>query len=469
LKDVLNFPIFKIISQLTSVKSVKAYVVGGYVRDVILKRPSKDIDIVVIGEGIDFAENVAKKLNINIQVFKNFGTAMIKYDGYEIEFVGARKESYRLNSRKPIVENATFEEDILRRDFTINAMAISLNKDDFGQLIDLHNGIQDLQNKLLKTPLEAERTFFDDPLRMMRAVRFASQLNFSLHQDVLNAIALNKKRIKIVSQERITDEFIKIIASSKPSIGLDLLFKSGLLEEIFPELARLQGVEFVGNLGHKDNFYHSIKVLDNVAAQSDNIWLRWAALLHDIAKPLTKRFTKEEGWTFHTHEFVGEKMMPNIFKKLKLPLNESLKYVQKLVRLHLRPIALTEEGITDSAVRRLLFDAGNDIDDLILLCKADITSKNIQKKKKYINNLVLVEKKLIEVEEKDKIREFQPPISGEEIIKIFGIEPSKEVGIIKNAIKDAILEGVIANNYEQAYHFMLDVAKKINLKPLKNE
>lgn len=449
--------------------NVRAFVVGGYVRDLLLKKECKDIDIVVLGEGVKFAEKVAERLGNKtiIKVFKNFGTAMLHFNDLEIEFVGARKESYRIDSRKPIVEDANFEEDILRRDFTINAMALSLNSDDFGAIIDLHNGLEDLKNKLIRTPQNPDITFSDDPLRMMRAVRFATRLNFRLHTDIIHAIVKNKERIAIVSRERITDELNKIILSEKPSIGFNILFDTRLLHIIFPELAHLQGVDIVNNKGHKDNFYHTLQVLDSVAEKSDDLWLRWTALLHDIAKPQTKKFLPDEGWTFHSHEFIGEKMIPSIFKRLKLPLGDNMKYVQKLVRLHLRPIALSESDITDSAIRRLLFEAGTHTDDLLLLCEADITSKNEAKVKKYISNLKLVKEKLIEIEAKDKIREFQPPVSGEEIMKVFGLAPCREVGIIKNEIKDAILDGLISNNYEEAYQFMLEVAKKNNIYPIK--
>jgi len=470
LKDFLTQPIFKSIAAISEQMQIKAFIVGGYVRDLLLNRESKDIDIVVLGEGIIFAENVAKSLgsDISIKVFKNFGTAMLKFNELEIEFVGARKESYRSTSRKPIVENATFDEDIMRRDFTINAMAISLNAENYGEIIDLYNGLEDLKEQIIRTPQNPDITFSDDPLRMMRAVRFATQLNFKLHDDVINAIIKNKERITIVSNERITDELNKIIASTKPSIGFNILFNTKLLHVIFPELANLQGVDFINNKGHKDNFYHTLQVLDSIAAKSNNIWLRWSAILHDIAKPITKKFYPEEGWTFHAHEFIGEKMVPAIFKRMKLPLGDNIKYVQKLIRLHLRPIALTENDITDSAIRRLLFDAGNDIDDLLLLCEADITSKNEQKVKKFISNLRLVKIKLVEIEEKDRIREFQPPISGEEIMNIFGLSPCREVGIIKNNIKDAILDGLISNNYEEAFQYMLEIAKKNNIYPIKN-
>ena len=447
---------------------IKSFIVGGYVRDLLINRDSKDIDIVVLGEGINFAEKVAEKLgnNTSVKIFKNFGTVMLKFNDLDIEFVGARKESYRSNSRKPIVENASFEEDIIRRDFTINALAISLNKENYGEIIDLFNGRNDIKLKLIRTPQNPDITFSDDPLRMMRAIRFASQLNFNLDNDIIKAILKNKERINIVSFERITDELNKIIASPKPSIGFNILFNTKLLHVVFPEFASLQGVEFIDNKGHKDNFYHTLQVLDSVAEKTDNIWLRWAAILHDIAKPITKKFIPNEGWTFHSHEFIGEKMIPAIFKRLKLPLNENMKYVQKIVRLHLRPIALTENDITDSAIRRLLFDAGNDIDDLLLLCEADITSKNEAKVKKFISNLKLVKLKMIEIEEKDRIREFQPPISGEQIMSTFGLSPGRNVGVIKNEIKDAILDGLISNNYEEAFQFMLEIAKKNNIFPI---
>lgn len=449
---------------------LQAHIVGGFVRDLILHRPSKDIDIVVSGQGILFAEKLASKLDndVSLAVFKNFGTAQLKSADYEIEIVGARKESYRADSRKPIVEDATFEEDIMRRDFTINAMALSLNKSNYGTIVDLYDGQEDIHRKLIRTPLDARLTFSDDPLRMMRAIRFATQLGFILHDDVFHAVSTNKERIGIISTERITDELNKILLSPQPSVGFELLFKTGLLQVIFPEVARLQGVDIIDKKGHKDNFYHTLQVLDGVAARSENLWLRWAALLHDIAKPVTKKYIQGEGWTFHGHEFIGEKMAFSIFKKLKLPLGDNLKYVQKLILLHLRPTVLAESDITDSAIRRLLFDAGNDIDDLLILCEADITSKNEIKVKKYLNNLHVVKAKLIEIEEKDRIREFQPPVSGEEIMEIFGLQPCREVGIIKNAIKEAILDGIIANNYEEAYRFMLEVAKKNNILPLKN-
>jgi len=470
LKLSLPLPIFDLIAGVASQMEVEAYVVGGYVRDLLLQRECKDIDIVVVGEGVAFANKIALALynkDVKVNVFKNFGTAQIKLPDLDIEFVGARKESYNRNSRKPVVENGTFEEDILRRDFTINSMAISLNNN-FGELVDLYDGLGDLKKKILRTPQNPEITFSDDPLRMMRAVRFASQLDFSLSETVFDAIVKNKERISIISAERITDEFNKILMAQKPSIGLNYLFETKLLNCFFSELYNLQGVEFIGKKGHKDNFYHTLEVVDKVSHKSDNIWLRWAALLHDIAKPVTKKFVPEEGWTFHAHEYIGEKMASRIFSRFKLPQGEILKYVQKLVRLHLRPIVLSENDITDSAIRRLLFDAGNDIDDLMMLCEADITSKNEKKVKKYIQNLYIVKQKLVEIEEKDRIREFQPPISGEEIMNYFDLKPCREVGVIKNAIKDAILDGLISNNYDDAFKYMLDVAKKNNILPLKN-
>ncbi|MDD3876606.1 MAG: HD domain-containing protein [Bacteroidales bacterium] len=469
MRKILTHNIFSVLSKVVDELQVEAFLVGGFVRDLILERPSKDIDIMVLGSGIDFAKRVADHIGKpeGLKVFANFGTAMLHYDGLEIEFVGARKESYRRDSRKPIVEDGTFEDDIFRRDFTINALTISLSSKNFGELSDLTGGTEDIKNKIIKTPLSPAQTFSDDPLRMMRAVRFATQLGFLLHDDVYNGIMQNKERIEIISIERITDELNKIIMSPKPSIGFEYLFNTGLLAIIFPEMQKLQGVDVVKGKGHKDNFYHTLKVLDNIALHSDNLWLRWAALLHDIAKPATKRFVEHEGWTFHSHEFIGEKMIPGIFKKLKLPLQEHMKYVQKLVRLHLRPIALVESNITDSAVRRLLFEAGETIDDLMLLCEADITSKNELKVKKYINNLNIVKRKLVEIEEKDKVREFQPPVSGEEIMSIFALNPSREVGLIKNAIKNAILDGEIPNNYEQALGFMINFAKSLNIYPQK--
>ncbi len=460
----LTTKIFKIISDVAEQNNVKVYVVGGYVRDFYLKRISKDIDFVVLGSGIKFTEKLNKILKSNkVSYFKNFGTAMIKYKDYELEFVGARKESYNRNSRKPIVEEGSLTDDLNRRDFTINAIAVSLNKNDYGKVIDLFNGLNDIKNKTIRTPLDSDVTFSDDPLRMMRAIRFATQLDFNINDKTFNSIIKNKERIKIISKERISDELNKILMSQKPSIGFILLDKCGLLDIILPELAELKGVETINGLNHKDNFLHSIQVLDNVAKVSNDLWLRWAALLHDIAKSKTKRFDKKRGWTFHAHEFYGAKMIPGIFKKLKLPLNEKMKFVQKMVSLHLRPIAITQELVTDSAVRRLLFEAGEDIDKLMVLAEADITSKNPEKVKKFLNNFKIVRQKLIEVEKKDKIRNWQPPITGDVIISTLKIEPSKIVGQIKDEIKNAILDGKIENNYESAYNYMLKLAKDFNI------
>ena len=462
----LSQKLFKVIAECAKDLGFPSYVVGGLVRDLLLNKPQKkDIDIVCLGSGMLLAEKVAEQLNKNIQVhyFKNFGTAMFRYEDIDVEFVGARKESYQRDSRKPIVEDGTLEDDQNRRDFSINAMALSLNEADFGQLIDPFDGIADLESGIIRTPLDPDITFSDDPLRMMRAIRFATQLQFSIHHDSLKSIARNKTRIKIISQERITDELNKIILSENPSIGFNLLFDTGLLEIIFPEMHALQGVETIGEMTHKDNFYHTLKVLENVCLVSDNLWLRWAAILHDIAKPPTKRFHKTHGWTFHGHENLGAEMVPGLFKRMKLPLDANMKYVQKLVRLHLRPIGLAKENITDSAIRRLLFEAGEEIDDLLKLCRADITSKNKIKVKKYIDNFALVEQKTIEIENKDHLRNFQPPIDGEIIMKTFGIGPSKYIGIIKVAIKDAILEGEIQNNYEEAYAMMLLIGEKNGL------
>ena len=462
----LSQKLFKVIAKCAKDLGFPSYVVGGLVRDLLLNKPQKkDIDIVCLGSGMLLAEKAAEQLNKNIQVhyFKNFGTAMFRYEDIDVEFVGARKESYQRDSRKPIVEDGTLEDDQNRRDFSINAMALSLNEADFGQLIDPFNGIADLESGIIRTPLDPDITFSDDPLRMMRAIRFATQLQFSIHHDSLKSIARNKTRIKIISQERITDELNKIILSENPSIGFNLLFDTGLLEIIFPEMHALQGVETIGEMTHKDNFYHTLKVLENVCLVSDNLWLRWAAILHDIAKPPTKRFHKTHGWTFHGHENLGAEMVPGLFKRMKLPLDANMKYVQKLVRLHLRPIGLAKENITDSAIRRLLFEAGEEIDDLLKLCRADITSKNKIKVKKYIDNFALVEQKTIEIENKDHLRNFQPPIDGEIIMKTFGIGPSKYIGIIKVAIKDAILEGEIQNNYEEAYAMMLQIGEKNGL------
>jgi tRNA nucleotidyltransferase/poly(A) polymerase len=452
--------IFNTIREASESLGYQSFVVGGYVRDLVLNRPSKDIDFVCLGSGIELAEAVAKKLgNVQPTVFKNFGTAMIPYGDFDLEFVGARKESYRSDSRKPVVEDGTLEDDQFRRDFTINAMAISVNKEDFGALIDPFEGVVHLKKKLLKTPLDPTITFSDDPLRMMRAVRFASQLNFDIDADTFEAIKKNGERLKIVSMERITEELNKIILSPVPSYGFKLLFHSGLLKYFFPEMIALHGVEYVDNHAHKDNFFHTLQVLDNVAKVSDNLWLRWAAILHDIAKPVTKKFEPKHGWTFHGHEERGARMTPGIFRRFKLPMGPQMMFVQKLVRLHLRPIALVHE-VTDSAVRRLLFEAGEDVEALMKLCRADITSKNNDKVSKFLKNFDLVEKKMVEVETKDQVRNFQPPVTGDEIIKWLALTPGPIVGEIKEQIKDAILDGVIHNDREEAIRFMIQVAQK---------
>lgn len=458
--------VFDVIAKVARKDGVKAYVIGGYVRDMILKRPSNDIDIMVLGKGIEMAVKVSQELGLehNVTIFKNFGTAMLSYNNIQLEFVGARKESYTHLSRKPIVEEGTLNDDQARRDFTINALAISLNDEDYGRLIDPFDGLGDIEKKLLRTPLNPDKTFSDDPLRMMRAIRFSTQLNFTIYNETFESIIRNKERISIISYERISEELNKMMATEKPSMGFQLLYKSGLLELIFPEVYELKGVEEKHGLGHKDNFYHSIKVLDNIAKISDNLWLRWAALLHDVGKPRSKFFKSDIGWTFHNHNFIGKKMIPSIFRRMRLPMNEKMRYVQKMVQLHMRPVTLVNDKVTDSAVRRLLFDAGNDIDDLMLLVEADITSKNKDRVIKYFKNFNLVREKIKQIEEKDRIRNFQPPISGEEIINVFNLKPSKIVGDIKTAIKDAILDGIIGNTHEEAYRYMLKIGKEKGLK-----
>jgi poly(A) polymerase len=468
MREHLQHPVFTKIGRLAEKLNTDVYVIGGFVRDIFLKRPSKDIDIVVIGNGVNFAEEAAKLLNVQVSVFKSFGTAMLRYKELEVEFVGARRESYRSDSRKPIVEDGTLEDDQKRRDFSINAMALSLNERSFGQLLDPFNGIADLEAKVIRTPLNPLETFSDDPLRMMRAIRFASQLNFGIDPLAFQAIRETKERITIVSKERITDELNKIILSQKPSIGFKYLFDSGLLPLVFPQMSDLHGVEVINGKGHKDNFYHTLEVLDNIAELSDDLWIRWAAILHDIAKPATKRFEPQHGWTFHGHEDRGARMVPKIFAQLKLPLNEKMKFVQKLVQLHLRPIVLAQDVVSDSAVRRLLFDAGEDIESLMLLCHADVTTKNEYKKKKYRQNFELVKQKLKDVEERDKIRNWQPPVTGEDIMETFGIPAGREVGIIKNQIREAILEGEITNSRDEAFNFMIKKAEEIGLKPVVN-
>ncbi len=469
IREFLDNKIYKLISEVADSMNLECYVIGGTVRDFFLYRPSKDIDIVAIGQGIDLAKGVAKKLgkNTRISIFKNFGTAQIKFKDYEIEFVGARKESYERNSRKPIVEDGTLDDDQKRRDFTINAMAFCLNENRFGELLDPFNGMGDLEKLIIRTPLDPDITFSDDPLRMMRGVRFATQLGFDIYPDTFDAIKRNRERIKIVSKERIVDELNKIVMSPRPSIGFELLEKTGLLEIILPELVALKGAETRDGVGHKDNYFHTLAVLDNIASVSDNLWLRWSAILHDIAKPLTKRWDNRLGWTFHNHNFVGEKMVPRIFKRLKLPLNDKMKYTQKMVSMHMRPMQLVEDEVTDSAVRRLLFDAGDDIDDLMTLCEADITSKNPDRVRRHLRNFKIVRRKLAEIEEKDRVRNFQPPIDGNEIMEVFGLTQGKEIGDLKSCIKDAIIDGIIPNEREAAYLYMLDKAKELGLEVVK--
>ena len=465
MKDFLKNEVFGIVSKAAEEEGVRAFVIGGFVRDAFLGRPSKDIDIVVEGSGIALAKRVGKIVGSKVAVYSNFGTAMLHYKGVEVEFVGARKESYDRNSRKPVVEDGTLEEDQQRRDFTVNALALSLQREDYGSLVDPFGGIRDLHNGLLRTPLDPDTTYSDDPLRMIRAIRFATQLSFTIVPESFEAIKRNKERLDILSLERINEELNKILLSPKPSVGFLLLEESGLLEKILPQLCNLRGVETMDGKGHKDNFAHTLQVVDNIASTTDNLWLRWAALLHDIGKPLTKHYDPEIGWSFHNHDFVGGKMIPGIFRQLKMPLNEKMKYVQKLVQLHLRPIALVQDEVTDSAVRRLLFDAGDDINDLMLLCEADITSKNENKVKRIKSNFQLVRKKLVEVEEKDRVRNFKNPITGELIMQRYGLPPCSTIGIIKEYVKEAILDGIIENNYEQAFQLMEKKALELGLTP----
>ena len=465
MKDFLKNEVFGIVSKAAEEEGVRAFVIGGFVRDAFLGRPSKDIDIVVEGSGIALAKRVGKIVGSKVAVYSNFGTAMLHYKGVEVEFVGARKESYDRNSRKPVVEDGTLEEDQQRRDFTVNALALSLQREDYGSLVDPFGGIRDLHNGLLRTPLDPDTTYSDDPLRMIRAIRFATQLSFTIVPESFEAIKRNKERLDILSLERINEELNKILLSPKPSVGFLLLEESGLLEKILPQLCNLRGVETMDGKGHKDNFAHTLQVVDNISSTTDNLWLRWAALLHDIGKPLTKHYDPEIGWSFHNHDFVGGKMIPGIFRQLKMPLNEKMKYVQKLVQLHLRPIALVQDEVTDSAVRRLLFDAGDDINDLMLLCEADITSKNENKVKRIKSNFQLVRKKLVEVEEKDRVRNFKNPITGELIMQRYALPPCSTIGIIKEYVKEAILDGIIENNYEQAFQLMEKKALELGLTP----
>ena len=468
LTKAIDREVFHLVGRVADGMNRECYVVGGYVRDIFLKRPSKDIDFVTVGSGIEVAQAVAQAIGkAKLAVYPNFGTAQLRFRGQELEFVGARKESYNRGSRNPIVEDGTLHDDQCRRDFTINAMAISVNAHNFGTLLDPFGGIADLQQKIIRTPLDPDITFSDDPLRMMRAIRFATQLDFTINDITFDAIKRNASRIKIITRERIADELMKIMASKRPSIGWHLLSEAGLLAIIFPEIEALKGTDNSHGRSHKDNFLHTLQVLDNVASKSDNVWLRWAALLHDVGKPVTKAWDPVAGWTFHSHNFVGEKMIPKIFSRMKLPLDERMKYVKKLVGMHMRPIALVEDTVTDSAVRRMLFEAGDDIDDLMTLSEADITSKNQEKVRRLLANFALVRQKLVEIEEKDRIRNFQPPVDGEEIMRTFGLSPSKEVGLIKDAIKDAILDGIIPNEREAAYQFMLQKASELGLTAIK--
>jgi tRNA nucleotidyltransferase (CCA-adding enzyme) len=468
-KEALSNKIFEITSKAAAQLDVKSYVIGGFVRDFLLKRDfKKDIDIVAVGSGIELAQTVASliKYKPRVQVFKTYGTAMLRYEEIDVEFVGARKESYQADSRNPVVETGTLEDDQNRRDFTINALALSLDENDFGTLVDPFNGVEDLANKIIRTPLDPDITYSDDPLRMMRAIRFATQLGFTIEEKSLEAITRNKERIKIITGERIVDELNKILSAPVPSVGFKLLHQTGLLHIILPELTDLQGVEEVEGQTHKDNFFHTLEVVDNIAQNTEDVWLRWAALLHDIGKAPTKKFHKKQGWTFHGHEFVGGKMVKKLFERLHMPLNHKLKFVSKMVMLSSRPIVLAQDIVTDSAVRRLVFDAGEDVDSLMTLCEADITTKNPNKFKKYHQNFKIVRQKIVEVEERDHVRNFQPPVTGEEIMAIFNIKPSKEIGILKEAIKEAILEGEIPNEHQAAYDFMMERAKKLGLVPV---
>lgn len=460
----LKHPVFKVARKIVTEEKLEAYVIGGFVRDLLLDRPSKDIDIVLVGNGMDLAQKIAQELRVKkVNLFKSFGTAQFKYKDLEVEFVGARKESYDRNSRKPVVENGTLQDDQLRRDFTINALALSLSDHNFGDIIDPFNGLDDLENRIIRTPLEPQKTYTDDPLRMLRAIRFANQLNFKIVPESLHAIKDNAQRLEIISKERIIHELNKIIMCPDPSRGFKLLFSTHLLHEFFPEMVALQGVETIDGKAHKDNFYHTLEVLDNICANTDNLWLRWSAIMHDIAKPRTKRFDKKVGWTFHGHEEIGARMVPKIFRRLSLPMDQKMKYVQKMVRLHLRPIALVKGHVSDSAIRRLLHEAGDDIDDLMTLCNADITSKNEFKVRKYKKNFSIVEEKLRLVEEKDRVRNFQPPVDGKLIMDTFGIGPCNEIGEIKKSIKEAILEGEIPNEFDSAYQKMLSIGASLGL------